>query len=243
MKTIGLIGGMSWESSLHYYKLINQGVSERLGGLHSAKLLMYSVDFDPIEKMQRDGRWDDAGEVLADAAAALERGGADFVVLCTNTMHRVASQIEARVRIPLLHIADATARAIKAGAIRRVGLLGTRFTMEQPFYRDRLSERHGLEVIVPPEIDRELVHRVIYDELCLGRVESTSRDDYRRIAAELVDAGAEGVILGCTEIMMLLSQDDVTVPVFDTTAIHAAAAVELANAGRSTSSARRPSGP
>jgi len=228
MKTIGLIGGMSWESTLLYYRLVNEEVRGRLGGLHSAKTLLYSVDFEPIERMQAAGRWDEAGEVLADAAERLERGGADLLVLCTNTMHRVASAIEPRVRIPFLHIADATAEAIRAAGLRKVGLLGTRFTMEQAFYRERLAKRAGVEVLVPPERDRDRVHRVIYEELCLGVVRAESRAAFRSIAGSLVAAGAEGIVLGCTEICMLLSQDDVPVPVFDTTAIHARVAVDRA---------------
>jgi aspartate racemase len=228
MKTIGLIGGMSWESTLQYYRLLNEGVRAQRGGLTSARLLLYSVDFAPIERMQAEGRWDDAGAALAAVAARLEQGGADFLVLATNTMHCVAAAIEAAVSIPLLHIADAAGAAIVGRGLGRVGLLGTRFTMEQPFYRERLRARHGLDVIVPPDDERALVHRVIYDELCRGRVEPASRAAYRRIAAALVAAGAEGVILGCTEIGMLLGADDVTVPVFDTTALHAAAAVTWA---------------
>lgn len=230
MKTIGVLGGMSWESTRHYYELLNQGVKERLGGLHSARLLIYSVDFAPIARMQADERWDEAGEELARAAAALERAGADFLVLATNTMHRVAADIERRVQVPLLHIADPTAAAVRGRGLRRAGLLATRFTMEQTFYSERLA-RHGLEVIVPPEPDRALVHRVIYDELCLGVVSSTSRDQFRRVAADLASAGADAIIFGCTEIMMLLGQEDVPVPAFDTTALHAAAAVELAISG------------
>jgi aspartate racemase len=231
MRTIGLLGGMSWESSLHYYRLINEEVRRRLGALHSARLVLYSVDFQPIERMQAEGRWDDAGAALGDAAAQLERGGADFVVLCTNTMHKVAPAIEARVAIPLLHIADATGATIRGRGLQRVGLIGTRFTMEQPFYRARLAERFGLDVITPSDADRQRVHDVIYEELCLGRVEDRSRDDYRRIAAALVARGAEGLIFGCTEIMMLLGQRDVAVPAFDTTELHAIAAVDYALAG------------
>ena len=230
MRTIGLVGGMSWESTRHYYELINQGVKQRLGGLHSARLLLYSVDFAPIARMQAEDRWDEAGEALAAAAAALERGGADFLVLATNTMHRVAGDIEQRVGLPLLHIADPTAAAVRARGLRRVGLLATRFTMEQAFYRDRLAT-HGLDVMTPPPDERDLVHRVIYDELCLGQVVPASRDRFRAIAAGLAAAGAEAIIFGCTEIMMLLGQEDVTVPTFDTTAIHAGAAVDLALAG------------
>ena len=228
MKTMGLIGGMSWESTLLYYRLVNEEVRARLGGLHSAKTLLYSVDFEPIERMQADGRWDEAGEVLADAAARLERGGADFLVLCTNTMHKVASAIEARVGIPLLHIADATGEAIRAAGLRKVGLLGTRFTMEQAFYRERLERRSEVEVLVPSEQDRARVHAVIYDELCLGDVRAESRAAFQSIVHSLVAAGAQGIIFGCTEICMLLSQADVPVPVFDTTAIHARVAVDRA---------------
>jgi aspartate racemase len=223
MKTIGLIGGMSWASTVPYYRVINQTVAERLGGLHSAQLLLYSVDFEPIEKLQRDDRWEDAAAILADAARRLERAGADFIVVCTNTMHRVAPQVESAVTIPLLHIADATADRILEARIDTIGLLGTRFTMEQEFYRGRLEKR-GLRVITPGREDREVVHRVIYDELCLGRTEEASRGEYLRIAASLADRGAEGVILGCTEIGMLLRDGDLAVPFFDTARIHAEAA-------------------
>ncbi len=228
MKTIGLLGGMSWESTLHYYRLVNQGVAARLGGLHSARVVMSSVDFAPVAALQAEARWDEAGALLAGEAARLERAGADLVVLCTNTMHRVAEAVAAGTSLPLLHIVEPTAAAIAARGLGRVGLLGTRFTMEEPFYRDRLRDRHGLDVLVPGAADRALVHRIIYDELCLGRIEDRSRDAYRRVADDLVAAGAEGVILGCTEIGMLLGNDDVPVPVFDTTALHAAAAVDLA---------------
>jgi aspartate racemase len=228
MKTIGLLGGMSWESTLHYYAAINERVKERLGGLHSAEVLLCSVDFAPIAEMQAEGRWADAAHLLAQAAARLERAGADFLVLCTNTMHLVAGEIAAAVSIPFLHIADVTAAAVKRQRVRRVGLLGTAFTMEHPFYRQRLEREHQLEVLTPPGPDRALIHRVIYQELCQGRVVESSRQEFRRIASELADAGAEGVILGCTEIMMLLHQSDLRVPVFDTTALHAAAAVDLA---------------
>jgi aspartate racemase len=228
MKTIGLIGGMSWESTLHYYSLINEGVRARLGGLHSAKLILHSVDFAPIAQMQAEDRWADAARLLEEAAASVERGGADFLVLCTNTMHRVAGEIAAAVSIPLLHIADVTADAVKRRGIRRVGLLGTAFTMEQPFYRDRLERSHGLAVVTPDAADRALVHRVIYEELCRGQRVDSSRAALRRIAADLVEDGAEGVILGCTEVMMLLGQPDVPAPIFDTTALHAAAAVDRA---------------
>lgn len=228
MKTIGLLGGMSWESSLHYYRIINEQVRARLGGLHSARSLMLSVDFDPIEKMQASGEWDAAGELLGEAAQRLERGGADFVVLCTNTMHKVADAIAGRIRIPLLHIADAAADAVRRAGLRRVGLLGTRFTMEQDFYRGRLTDKHGLEVVIPPDGQRRDVHRIIYDELCRGVVEPRSKEVFLRIIAGLVAAGAEGIILGCTEIMMLVARQDVEVPLFDTTVLHASAAVDRA---------------
>ena len=228
MRTLGLIGGMSWESTLPYYRLLNQGVQARLGGLHSAKLLLWSVDFAEIEALQRAGDWDTAGEVLADAARGLHGAGAEALVLCTNTMHRVADAIEAAAPIPLLHIADATAVAIHAADLTRVGLLGTRFTMEQAFYRDRLLARHGIDALVPGEAARMQVHRVIYEELCRGRIEGASREAFRAIIRELVDEGAEGIILGCTEIGLLVGPGDAPVPLFDTTALHAAAAVDFA---------------
>ena len=228
MKTIGLIGGMSWESTVPYYRQINEAIKARLGGLHSAKLVLYSVDFHEIERLQHAGDWDTAGRMLADAARAIERAGAEFIVLCTNTMHKVAPEIEAAVKIPLLHIADATADEIKRAGHATVGLLGTRFTMEQAFYKDRLSERHGLHVLTPDAADRDIIHRVIYDELCLGRIVESSRTEYRRIMAKLVADGAQAIILGCTEITLLVDQTDSTVPQFDTTAIHARKAAELA---------------
>ena len=227
MKTIGLLGGMSWESTLPYYRLINQRVGERLGGFHSAKLLLYSVDFQEIETLQHADRWDEAGELLAGAARALARGGADFLVLCTNTMHRVAREIEAAAGLPLLHIADATAAEIEKAGLRTVGLLGTRFTMEQDFYRGRLAER-GLTVLTPGETDRTLVHRVIYEELCHGQILDASRREYARILAGLAEEGAQGIILGCTEISLLVGPSDASVPLFDTTAIHARAAADFA---------------
>lgn len=228
MKTIGLVGGMSWESSAEYYRLINDEVRRRLGGLHSARSLMLSVDFAEMEELQRVGRWEEAAAELACAARALERGGADFLVLCTNTMHRVADEVARAVEIPLLHIADATAARLTDAGVRRVGLLGTRYTMEHDFYRGRLEQRHGLDVLVPGDADRTLVHDVIYDELCLGRIEPSSLEAYRCVMADLVGAGAEAVILGCTEITLLVGPEDSPVPVFDTTRIHAEAAVELA---------------
>jgi aspartate racemase len=228
VKTIGLIGGMSWESTVPYYRLINEAVKNRLGGLHSAKLILYSVDFHDIEKLQREGNWEDAGSILADAARALELAGAAFLVLCTNTMHKVAPIIEGAVAIPLLHIADPTAAEIKQAGYSVVGLLGTRFTMEQEFYRKRLRGHHGLEVIVPDDPDREIVHQIIYEELCLGIVRPESRAEYQRIMQALVSQGAQAIILGCTEISLLVSQQHVQVPLFDTTAIHARAAAEAA---------------
>ena len=228
MKTIGLIGGMSWESTAAYYRQINETVKARLGGLHSAKIVVYSVDFHDIERLQQAGDWDAAGALLADAARALEAAGADFLVLGTNTMHQVAACIEAAVAIPLLHIADPTAAAISQAGFTTIGLLGTRFTMEQAFYRDRLSERHGLQVIVPGLDDRATIHRIIYDELCLGAVLPESRREYRRIMQGLAARGAQAIILGCTEIALLVDQQDCEVPLFDTTAIHARAAVAAA---------------
>jgi len=231
MKTIGLIGGMSWESTVPYYREINALVRLRLGGLHSARVALYSVDFADIEPLQRTDRWDEAGAALARAARAVEAAGADFLVLCTNTMHKVAPAIEAAVSIPLLHIADPTAEAVRRAGIRTIGLLGTRFTMEQDFYRERLQSRHGLEVLIPEARGREVVHRVIYEELCRGVVTEESRARYREVIAGLVRKGAGGVILGCTEIATLVSPSDSPVPVFDTTRLHAAAAVDLALAG------------
>jgi len=228
MKTIGLIGGMSWESSAGYYRLVNEGVKRRLGGLHSAKSVLYSVDFHEIERLQHAGDWDAAGIALADAARSLERAGADFLVLCTNTMHKIATAIEHAVTIPLLHIADPTGAAIRSGGYSRVGLLGTRFTMEQAFYRERLREVHGLDVIVPDDANREAVHRIIYDELCVGTIREASREAYRQVMRDLVARGAEAIILGCTEISLLVGSTDASVPLFDTTALHAEAAVDAA---------------
>jgi aspartate racemase len=228
MKTIGLIGGMSWESSLEYYRIINETVKEKLGGLHSAKSLMVSVDFAEVEELQHSGRWDEAGQMLVAAGQSLERGGADFVVLCTNTMHKLADQLQAGIHIPLLHIADATAEKIQAAGLHKIGLLGTRFTMEHNFYKGRLVERFSLEVLIPDAPDREVVHRVIYEELVLGEVREESRQEYIRIMDTLVEAGAEGIILGCTEIELLVKDGDSRVALFPTTRIHALAAVEYA---------------
>lgn len=233
MKTIGLIGGMSWESSVEYYRIINETTRVRLGGLHSAKSVMYSVDFAEIEQLQHQNRWDDATELMVAAAQCLERAGADFVVLCTNTMHKLAEAMEAGIRIPLLHIADATAERIKTRGMGRIGLLGTRFTMEQDFYRGRLETQHQLEVIIPSDTEREMIHRIIYDELCLGITSVASRERYIEIMNGLIQAGAEGIILGCTEIELLVHPGDVGVELFPTTQIHAEAAVEMAIASNS----------
>ena len=225
MKVIGLLGGMSWESTALYYRILNQQIKERLGGLHSAELVLYSVDFQRIEQLQAAGEWQQAGEILADAARNLERAGAQFIVLCTNTMHKVAAQISAATTIPLLHIADATGRRIHQAGLRKVGLLATRFTMEQAFYRGRLQEQFDLTVITPDEEDRHFVHEVIYHELCLGAINPASRRRYREIMARLVGQGAEAIILGCTEITLLVDATDASVPLFDTTLIHAEEAV------------------
>lgn len=227
MKVIGLLGGMSWESTVPYYQVINETVREQLGGLHSAKIVLFSVDFAEIEEMQVAGRWDEAGALLAKAGAAVDRAGADFLVICTNTMHIVADQIAKALTIPILHIADTTAAVMKKANVRTVGLLATKFTMEKDFYRSRI-EANGFRVLVPDPDDRLLVHRIIYDELCLGRIEETSRQQYRRVIDRLVAAGAEGIIFGCTEVGLLVGPSDSSVPVFDTTAIHARAAAELA---------------
>ncbi|TPX11762.1 uncharacterized protein E0L32_007499 [Thyridium curvatum] len=229
MKLIGLIGGMSWESTALYYRILNEQVRQRLGGLHSARIVLYSVDFHEIEALQASGAWDEAGRRLADAARALERAGADFLVLATNTMHKVAPQMTAAVPgTPLLHIADATAARIKEAGLRKVGLLATRFTMEQDFYRGRLESRHGIAVVTPDEADRTLVHEVIYHQLCLGVIDPESRARYREIMAKLVEEGADAIILGCTEITLLVDSSDATVPLFDTTLIHAQDAVKRA---------------
>ena len=228
MKTIGLIGGMSWESSIEYYRIINETAKEKLGGLHSAKSLMVTVDFAEIEKLQHADRWDEAGQILVKCAQDLERGGADFIVLCTNTMHKLADKIIAGVNIPFLHIADATAEKIRAADIKRIGLLGTRFTMEHDFYKGRLIDNFGLDVLIPEKADRDIVHRVIYDELVQGKIIDASRGEYRRIMNDLLSKGAEGIILGCTEIELLVKEGDCKAPLFPTTHIHAVAAVEKA---------------
>ncbi|MGW3041664.1 aspartate/glutamate racemase family protein [Kitasatospora sp. NPDC001159] len=227
MKTLGLIGGMSWESTAEYYRLLNELTRDRLGGLHSAQLVLHSVDFAEIEQLQAAGRWEEAGSVLAGAARSLEAAGADLLLICTNTMHKVADQVAAAVSVPLLHLADATAAAVRAAGVRRVGLLGTAFTMEQDFYRGRLASC-GLDVLVPEAASRALVHRVIYEELCMGEVREESRAAYQRVIEELVAAGAEGIILGCTEIELLVRPEDSPVPVFPTARLHAEAAVATA---------------
>jgi aspartate racemase len=228
MKTIGLLGGMSWESTLGYYRAINEGIKKTLGGLHSAKIAMYSVDFEPIEKLQHAGDWEGAAKILSEAARSIQAAGADFLLICTNTMHKVAPAIEAAIQIPLLHIADATAEIIVDEGIKSVGLLGTSFTMEQEFFKGRLINNYGLHVLVPNEADRKIVHNIIYQELCLGKIDADSKAEYLRIIDTLTNQGAEAVILGCTEIGMLISQNDTNVRLLDTIAIHAEKAVEYA---------------
>ncbi|MCH5459378.1 aspartate/glutamate racemase family protein [Bacillus cereus] len=227
MKTIGLIGGMSWESTSEYYRIINEEIKERFGGLHSAKCLINSVDFEEIERCQSSGDWDGAGEILGNAAYSLQKGGADFIIICTNTMHKVVEKIKEKIDIPVLHIADATAKEIKRKDIQKVGLLGTKYTMEQDFYKSRIEE-HDIKVIVPSGTNREKVNEVIYTELCLGKIVVQSREYYKRVIEELVQEGAQGIILGCTEIGLLIKQENVSVPIFDTTHIHAIEAVKVA---------------
>lgn len=231
MKTIGLIGGMSWESTIPYYRAINEGVKQQLGGLHSARCILYSVDFHDIERLQHAGDWNAAGAMLADAARSLELAGADFIVLCTNTMHKVAGSIEAAVSIPLLHIADATAMAVKQAGFSRVGLLGTKFTMEQPFYREYLNDQYGIEVLLPNDAERDSLHQIIYQELCQGIINPESKQTVRRMMAGLAWQGVDAIILGCTEIGLLVGKADAAVPLFDTTLLHAEAAVDRALKG------------
>jgi len=228
MKVTGLIGGMSWESSLEYYRIMNQLVRERLGGQHSARILMYSVDFHELEEYMCLNLWEEVTSVLSDAAGRLERGGAQLLVICTNTMHKVAPEVEKKVNIPLLHIADATGEDVIAQGLSVVGLLGTRYTMEQDFLKNHLSSNYGLDVRVPGPDSREIVHRVIFEELCLGEIRETSKAEFKRIIEEMAVEGAEGIILGCTEIPLLIQPTDVSIPLFDTTAIHARKAVEWA---------------
>ena len=225
MKTIGLIGGMSWESSLEYYRIINETVKRELGGFHSAKSLMYSVDFQEIEELQHQGRWEDATRIMIDAAQRVEKGGADFVVICTNTMHLMAEDVKKNIRIPLLHIADVTAAKIKEMGHTIVGLLGTRFTMEQDFYKGRLKDNHGIDVLIPEEEERIAIHTILYDELCLGSIKTISKDKFQNIIANLESRGAEGIILGCTEIPLIVKQEDYEIFLYDTTTLHAQAAV------------------
>jgi aspartate racemase len=228
MKTIGLIGGMSWESTAEYYRIINEAVKERLGGFHSAKIVMYSVDFKEIRELQLEARWAEATNLMIDAAKRVERGGADFVLICTNTMHKMAEEVEASIGIPLLHIADVTAERIISSGLKKVGLLGTAFTMEQDFYKGRLIDKYGLEVVIPSQIERKVVDNIIFNELCLGEIKDSSREQIKTIMGNLVDDGAQGIILGCTELPSLIKQKDCSVPLFDTTAIHAKAAAEYA---------------
>ncbi|WP_260287839.1 aspartate/glutamate racemase family protein [Peribacillus aracenensis] len=227
MKTIGLIGGMSWESSLEYYRLINEEVKAKLGGLHSAKCILYSVDFEEIERYQAEGDWDSSGKLLGEAALSLEKAGAEMIVICTNTMHKVVGYIEEKVSLPILHIADSTAKQIQESKISTVGLLGTKYTMEQDFYKTRI-ESNGIKVLIPNEEDRKVINQVIYEELCLGEIQQSSRDYYKKVIKGLVDDGAEGIILGCTEIGLLVKQEDSEVPLFDTAVIHAVDTVNMA---------------
>ena len=228
MKTIGLVGGMSWESTLEYYRIINERMKEKLGGFHSAKIVLYSVDFQEVESWQHLGKWEELTGLMIDAAQRVERAGADLLVICTNTMHKMADEVQQSIRIPLLHIVDVTAAEIKSRSIRKVGLLGTRFTMEQDFYKQRLSRNHGPEVIIPDEKERELIHGILYNELCLGEIKDTSKGVFQKIIAGLVSRGAQGIVLGCTEIPLLVTQKDYDIPLFDTTTIHARAAVDKA---------------
>ena len=228
MKTIGLVGGMSWESTLEYYRILNETVKQRLGGFHSAKCILYSVDFEEIEKLQHQGDWEEATKLMVDAAQRVERAGADFILICTNTMHKMADEVQESIGVPLLHIVDATAEEIKARGMKKVGLLGTRFTMEEEFYGGRLEDNHGIEVLIPDEKERQDIHDILYTELCMGEIRELSRDKFRRIIDNLVNRGAEGIILGCTEIPLLVKQDDYEIPLFDTTSIHATSAVNFA---------------
>ncbi len=228
MKTIGLIGGLSWESSIEYYRIINESVREKLSGLHSAKSLMYSFDFEEVEKLQHQGEWDKATQLMVDAAQRVEKGGADFIIICSNTMHKMAEEVQKSIGIPLLHITDATAERIKIQGFRRIGLIATKFTMEQDFYKGRLEQKYNFEVVIPNQEERQIIHDVIYNELCLGEIKQSSKDEYKRIIGNLITKGAEAIILGCTEITLLIQQEDSEIPLFDSTAIHAASAVQYA---------------
>ncbi len=227
MKTIGLIGGMSWQSSIEYYRILNEEINKRLGGLHSAKCILFSVDFDETQRLQKEGEWERAGQLLGEAAKSLELAGADFIIICTNTMHKVIHMIEPNLRIPILHIADATGSQIQKSEIRKVGLLGTKYTMEQDFYKSRI-ESMGIQVLIPNMEEREYINRVIFEELCLGKIQSLSRDYYKQVIQKLISQGAEGIILGCTEIGLLIKSEDAEIPLFDTTKIHAIASIEKA---------------
>ena len=228
MKVIGLLGGMSWESSLEYYRIINETVKERLGGLHSAKCILYSVDFEEIEKLQNEGKWDDLTRIMVESAQKLEKAGSEMVLICTNTMHKMANEVQDALQIPLLHIADAAAEKVKEKNLKKVGLLGTKYTMEQDFYRGRIKEKYSIDVIIPDIEEREDVHNVIFNELCVGQVKDESRERYTQIINNLAQNGAEGIILGCTEIPLLIDQKDFAIPIFDTTQIHCLAAVDYA---------------
>jgi aspartate racemase len=228
MKTIGLIGGMSWESTLEYYRIINETMKAKLGRFHSAKLILYSVDFDEVEILQHQGKWDELTAIMIDAARRVKKGGAEFLLICTNTMHKMAEDIENEAGLPLLHIVDAAAEEIKSKNIRKAGLLGTKFTMEEDFYKERLNRKHNIEVIIPEKKERDTIHRILYSELCLGVIKHISRDTFKKIIENLVGKGAEGIILGCTEIPLLVRQEDYEISLFDTTSIHAKAAVEYA---------------
>jgi aspartate racemase len=228
MKTIGMIGGMSWESSLEYYRIMNQAVKEKLGGFHSAPCILYSVDFDDVEKLQHQGDWASLNRLMIEAAQRVKKAGADFLVICTNTMHKMADEVQEAIQIPLLHIADVTAKAVRANGQRRVGLLGTKFTMEQDFYKGRLHEIHGIDVLIPEDKERQVIHDILYNELCLGEIKELSKGKFQSIIQNLIKRGAEGVILGCTEIPLIVSQEDFEIPLYDTTALHARAAVDFA---------------
>ena len=223
-----MIGGMSWESSLEYYRIMNQAVKEKLGGFHSAQCILYSVDFDDVEKLQHQGDWESLTRLMIEAAQRVKKAGADFLVICTNTMHKMADEVQRAIQIPLLHIADVTARAVKADGQSRVGLLGTKFTMEQDFYKGRLKEIHGIDILIPEDKERQLIHDILYNELCLGEIKELSREKFQSIIQNLVKRGAQGVILGCTEIPLIVRQEDYEIPLYDTTALHAKAAVDFA---------------
>jgi aspartate racemase len=228
MKTIGMIGGMSWESSLEYYRIVNQSVKAKLGGFHSAKCVLYSVDFEEVERLQHRDEWESLTRLMIFTAQKVKKAGADFIIICTNTMHMMADEVQASVQIPLLHIVDVTAEAIKAKKQNRVGLLGTRFTMEHDFYKGRLRDKYGFEVLIPGKEERQIIHDILYSELCLGEVKELSKNKFKDIIQNLVDRGAQGVILGCTEIPLIVAQKDYAIPLYDTTALHAQAAVEYA---------------